>query len=265
MLKRIIIAILVLPFLGFLIFFQNSYPILIAGIISFLIALFEIFLMFEKKGINIFKKTGILFALIIFLIALFKLDTIYILYAVISMLFFLFLTLIFTKNVKNLEGIFYTLSSVLYICFFGMFVIKLRFLPDGIYFLFLLPLLTWVYDAGAYFTGKFFGKTKLIPELSPGKTVEGLLGGIIINIIVAVIIKFTVLPSFFGILHAIILPIITSLSGQAGDITASIFKRFAGVKNSSSLLSEHGGFLDKLDSILFNAPVIYFYIIIFII
>ncbi len=150
MLKRIIIAILVLPFLGFLIFFKNPYPVLITGIIAFLIALFEIFLMLEKKGINIFKKTGIFFALIIFLLVLFKQDMIYILYAVISMLFFLFLILIFTKNIKNLEGVFYTSGSVLYICFFGLFVIKLRFLQDGVYFLFLLPLLTWAYDAGAY-------------------------------------------------------------------------------------------------------------------
>lgn len=267
MIKRIMIAIFVLPVIGFLIFLKNPYPVLITGIIAFLIALYEIFLMLEKKQINIFKKTGIFFALIIFLIELLSKDSVYIIYTISAMLLFLFLVLIFTKNIKNLEGAFFTLGAVIYICIFGSFIIKLRFLDNGSYFLFLLPLLTWVYDAGAYFTGKFLGRHKLIPELSPGKTVEGLTGGIIINIIITLIIKFTVIPADIklSILDAIILPFITSFFGQAGDITASIIKRFSGVKNSSNLLSEHGGFLDKLDSMLFNAPVIYIYVKYFII
>ncbi len=267
MIKRIIIAIFVLPILGFFIFFENPYPILVIGIIAFLIALYEIFLMLEKKQINIFKKTGIFFAIFVFLPELFKQDTIYIIYAVSSMILFLFFILIFTKSIKNIEGAFFTLGVVMYISILGSFVIKLRFLPNGTYFLFLLPLLTWVYDAGAYFTGKILGKHKLIPELSPGKTVEGLIGGIIINIIVFFIIIFTVIPASikFSMKDAVILPLLASFFGQAGDITASVIKRFSGVKNSSNILSEHGGFLDKVDSMLFNAPVMYIYIKYFVI
>lgn len=267
MLKRILIAIFVLPVIGFFVFLKNPYPVLITGIVALLIALYEIFIMFEKNQINVFKKTGILSATVIFIFSILNYDTIYIFYTITATIIFLFLILIFTKSIVNLQGVFFTLGAVLYICLLGIFIIKLRLSENGIYHLFLLPLLTWVYDAGAYFTGKFFGKHKLIPELSPGKTKEGFIGGIIINIIVTLIIKFTVLPASlnFKIYDAIFLPILTSFFGQAGDITASIIKRFCGVKNSSSLLSEHGGFLDKLDSILFNAPIIYFYVQFFVI
>ena len=109
--------------------------------------------------------------------------------------------------------------------------------------------------------GSAIGKHKLIPELSLGKTIEGCIGGIVINIIVAAIISYTVLPKgFIALHHVMILALLLSVTGQIGDIAESVIKRYSGVKNSSDLLPEHGGALDKIDSMMFNAPVLYFYI-----
>jgi phosphatidate cytidylyltransferase len=171
---------------------------------------------------------------------------------------------VFSKNKKNLMRVFYTVTPVAYITVLGTFGIHLRVLEKGEWWIFLLFLLTLVYDAGAYFTGTSFGKNKLIPELSPGKTIEGCIGGLAINVITAVIIKFTVLPKdLMGpdtLLHMIVLAVLLSFTGQVGDIAESVFKRFAGVKNSSNLLPEHGGALDKIDSAMFNAPVLFLYL-----
>ena len=261
MLKRIIIAIVVLPVLGILVFLKNPFPVLFLALFFLCGAIYEIYLILEKKEVKTFKKTGVFFAALIFLSAIFYND-IFVLYIYTVMILYLFFSVVFSKKINDLPGVFFTSGPVLYVTILGIYIIKLRLLPDGIYFLFLLPLLTWIYDAGAYFTGRFFGKHKLIPELSPGKTVEGLFGGILINIITIVIIKFTVLPNYlnFKITDAIILPLLTSCFGQVGDIAASVIKRYGGVKNSSNLFSEHGGILDKMDSMLFNAPVIYLYV-----
>jgi phosphatidate cytidylyltransferase len=137
-------------------------------------------------------------------------------------------------------------------------------LSNGNWYVFLFLLLTLVYDSGAYFVGTAIGKNKLIPELSPGKTIEGCIGGLAVNVITAVIIYLTLLPKGLlganGLAHIIILAVILSITGQIGDIAESAFKRLAGVKNSSNLLPEHGGALDKIDSAMFNAPILYLYL-----
>ena len=190
--------------------------------------------------------------------------------ALLLMLFFacflimLFVIVILSKDINNFPKIINTIFPVIYIAGLGSFNIHLRLMENGYYWIFLLFLYTFVYDGGAYFAGSFFGKNKLIPEISPGKSIEGCIGGVIISVITVVIIKFTYLPAdILGphtLIHLIILAVLLSVSGQAGDLAASVIKRFCGVKNSSNLLPEMGGVLDKIDSTLFNAPVLFFYI-----
>jgi phosphatidate cytidylyltransferase len=146
-----------------------------------------------------------------------------------------------------------------YVGMLGGSLIRLRNdFPEGSKLVFFLLLVVWLGDSGAYYVGKTFGKRKLSPRISPKKTVEGLAGGIATSIAAAVIIHFTFFQAF-PLLHAIIAGVILSFAGVVGDLAESMWKRSAAVKDSGTLIPGHGGFLDRFDSILFTAPILYTY------
>jgi phosphatidate cytidylyltransferase len=130
--------------------------------------------------------------------------------------------------------------------------------PEGWKLVFFLLLVVWLGDSGAYYFGKSFGKHKLSPRISPKKTVEGLIGGIVTSIVTAIVIHFTFFRSF-PLQHAILAGVLLSFAGVVGDLAESMWKRSADVKDSGTLLPGHGGFLDRFDSILFTAPILYCY------
>ena len=133
-------------------------------------------------------------------------------------------------------------------------------LPSGGLLLLLPVLVTWASDIGAYAVGRTMGKHKLIPSVSPGKTVEGSIGGLAASMLVAWgYTRFALHPSHLGFRYqpmgALAFGIIVSVAAQIGDLAESLFKREAGVKDSSHLIPGHGGVLDRFDSLLFVMPV----------
>lgn len=114
-----------------------------------------------------------------------------------------------------------------------------------------------VSDTAAYFTGHALGRHKLAPAISPGKTVEGALGGLLGGVLGALIVR-PALPSL-PLGHAVALGLAVAAAGIAGDLAESLLKRWAGVKDSGGLFPGHGGMLDRLDSLLFGGPVLYYY------
>ncbi len=124
--------------------------------------------------------------------------------------------------------------------------------------LFLLALI-WAADIGAYFAGKLFGKNKLCPNVSPGKTREGLYGGIILSQIIAIsYVTFSIQnPSISDFLVFFFLALVVSLVSVLGDLFESILKRIAGVKDSGKILPGHGGLLDRIDSLMSSAPIFF--------
>jgi phosphatidate cytidylyltransferase len=125
-----------------------------------------------------------------------------------------------------------------------------------------LPFLTaWFTDSAAYFTGISIGKHKLSPAISPKKTIEGALGGIIGSSLLTTI--FGVLISKYnsniGIFDFIIIGLLCGIFSQLGDLAASYIKRYANLKDFGKLIPGHGGILDRFDSILFTMPVVYYY------
>ncbi len=130
--------------------------------------------------------------------------------------------------------------------------------PEGYKLVFFLLLVVWIGDSGAYYVGKQFGKHKLSPRISPKKTIEGLIGGMTASVIAAIVTHYTFFPKF-PLLHAIIAGVLLSFAGVIGDLAESMWKRSAAVKDSGTLLPGHGGFLDRFDSILFTAPILYCY------
>ncbi len=126
------------------------------------------------------------------------------------------------------------------------------FLVAGGTWVVLAMALAWGSDTGAYFAGRFFGRRKLAPAISPAKTVEGAIGGLAASVFFAVIGSVFFLPEL-PLAHAVVLAIVANALGQAGDLAESLIKRSTGVKDSGSILPGHGGLLDRIDALMFTA------------
>lgn len=124
--------------------------------------------------------------------------------------------------------------------------------------IFFLLAVIWASDIGAFYVGRTIGKHKLAPRISPGKTIEGLAGGLIASVLVSLVFHRFWLRGY-GLGALVLLAIVLDLAGVLGDLAESAMKRGAGVKDSSSLVPGHGGVLDRIDSLLFAVPVMYYY------
>ncbi|MBE6157893.1 MAG: phosphatidate cytidylyltransferase [Firmicutes bacterium] len=175
-------------------------------------------------------------------------------YRVMAFIIFAFLApMVFINDTKkyNLNDSLFLIGSVLFIGMsFNLLIITRNY--DLSYILYLL-LITTITDTFALFTGMLVGKHKLCPEISPKKTVEGLLGGTFMGVIVATAFYLTVINSHVSLVLLILVTAALSLVGQLGDLVFSIIKRYYGKKDFSNLIPGHGGILDRFDSIIFVA------------
>lgn len=152
----------------------------------------------------------------------------------------------------------YAVFGIFYLSLLPAHLIMLRFLPGVSVRLVLFPLLaTWLNDTAAYAFGRWLGRHQL-SAISPKKTWEGFVAGVLTTVVFAVFYLRWAMPEAAPLLTGI-LGLTLGMAAQAGDLVESIFKREAGVKDSSAALSEHGGFLDRADSLLFTIPVFYYY------
>ena len=169
-----------------------------------------------------------------------------------------------SSNTQGIQAISTTLFGLMYVPWLLNFVQKINFFPqvDGRYYVVYFILVTKFSDTGAYVVGSLFGRHKMIPRISPGKTWEGFAGAIVTST-AASLLYFHYLSSHLAgmnYFHATLLGILLSITAVVGDLIESIFKREAGVKDSGQWFPGMGGILDILDSILFNAPLMYLYL-----
>lgn len=228
--------------------------------------LYEFFYLIQKKGIPIYSYTGIGIGVVIPLsiFTRFELTGNWELLFVLLMMFLIFLMQFFRRNSENaIIGISTTLFGILYVSWFFSFLIKIRYLlpgSEGVKLLGFILLITKGGDIGALLVGSKFGRHPLLPRISPNKTIEGSLGSFFFSAVIAVLagglfpVRFGFAPwqiacigAFFGGM------------GQLGDLSESLIKRDCGIKDSGKLLPGLGGVLDTIDSLLFAAPVFYFY------
>lgn len=152
-----------------------------------------------------------------------------------------------------------TMSGLLYIGLTLSYLVTIRLLPQGEWLLFFLLLVTWAGDAGAYYVGTLCGQHAIAPRVSPKKTIEGLVGGLLGALMIAYLARWWFLSDFSGV-DCIVLAILLTLTGLWGDLAESAVKRSVSVKDSGGLLPGHGGMLDRLDSLLFAGPAFYYYV-----
>jgi len=160
---------------------------------------------------------------------------------------------------QSLKNVALTVFGVLYLGLTLSTLSMTRLLPQGQWLIFFLLLVTWASDTGAYYIGTLYGRHPLAPRISPKKTMEGLVGGFFGAIIIAYSARWWFLPELSS-LDCLILATLLTITGLWGDLTESAMKRSVGMKDSGGILPGHGGMLDRLDSLLFTAPVFYYYV-----
>jgi len=167
-------------------------------------------------------------------------------------------------NPEGLSAISVTLFGLMYVPWLLNFIQKINFFPgvEGKYFLLYFILLTKFSDMGAYVVGSLIGRHKMIPRISPGKTWEGFFGAIVISTGASLVFVHFLGRHLAGMnaVHAVVLGVILSFTAVIGDLIESLFKRECGAKDSGQVLPGIGGVLDLVDSLLFNAPIMYLYL-----
>ena len=269
LIKRLISSIILLCVLAITISIGWLFGLLVTAFT--IVGLYEFFTMLENKGINIYKYFGIAMGAIIPLSIVFHFELTRnweLLFIVLALLFLIIMQFRRRENSGVIVDISTTIFGILYISWFLSFLIKLRYLAGGIGLLLAVIFITKLGDIGAYFIGTRFGKTPLIPRISPKKSVEGAVGGLIFSVLGAFISR-PFFSAFGGMppwqenvaahLHLMFMGISLGILAQLGDLSESLMKRDCQVKDSGRILPGMGGALDFIDSLLFTAPAFYFY------
>lgn len=258
--QRVITAIIALV-LFIPIIFIGGLPIELTGALLAAVGVYELFRM---KGLEIKSLEGVL-AILAAVALVFPINN----YLGLPMgefgLYYLFIMAIMvipvlSKNTYTLDEASFPVLVSLYVGMGFKYFVAARGTTDGLTILLFGLFIVWATDIGAYLVGRQFGKNKLAPAISPNKTLEGSVGGIISALVVALIfLMFVNSQAVFGYngIVMLLMTIVLSMVGQLGDLVESAYKRHYGVKDSGKILPGHGGILDRFDSLLFVFPVMH--------
>ncbi|EQK43509.1 MULTISPECIES: phosphatidate cytidylyltransferase [Paraclostridium] len=258
MVVRIIAALALIPLLLFVIY--GGLPLYIAEAIIGIIALDEFYKAFKSKNIQPISILGYLFAVYLSLKHILNLKNEYT-YVIVFLLFLVGIIYILSGK-KNIIDFSITFIGIFYVpIFLDYIVLTINDFKLGAIYVWLIFIISFMTDTFAYFSGYLFGKHKLIPTISPKKTIEGSIGGILGSTICCVIFGYIFK---LDIPHMVLVGSIGSIVAQFGDLFASAIKRYVGIKDYGKLIPGHGGILDRFDSVILVAPFVYYAIYLFI-
>ena len=166
---------------------------------------------------------------------------------------------LFKIDERKLEDAMATIVGIVYVVFFSYHVLLVEQTGDTSILIWLIVLSAFGTDIFAYFTGMAIGKHKLCPKISPKKSIEGSIGGTLGSIILCGLFGYFFAEEY--LIHCLVIGLLGGIVSQFGDLTASVFKRKMGIKDYGNLIPGHGGVLDRFDSVLFTAPLVYYYIV----
>lgn len=259
---RIISALVALPLLIIFVVL-GGLPLKIAMTVISLIGLYELYKAFSGfiKPVHYigFGAAVIYMAFIERVIYTASLLNVFVTLFMLAILIYVVLT---HESGNTMDGV-VTFFGFFYVCFLISHVYLTRQYTHGHLFVWLIFLSAFGCDVGAYFTGMAFGKHKLIPQLSPKKTVEGAIGGVVVAVSICVVFGVVLemknqLEGVDTVLLCFITGFVGSIFSQIGDLAASAMKRYVGIKDFGKIMPGHGGVLDRFDSVLFAAPVVYY-------
>lgn len=259
-LKRWITGLIALPFLGFFIYRGGMWFFLLVAVAAEL-GLWEYFRIVLKQEETVFSTLPLLGFLTTggLLWAAFKgaPDLMVAVLAFNLMAGGLLTVLQFGTLPETLKILAKQILGIGYVPLFLSFLVLIRSGTNGMGWIFFLLFIVFAGDTSALYVGTFYGRHKLSPSVSPGKTVEGSLGGLAANLIFGALAKILFLPDLTWSL-TLLCCLLIGAAGQVGDLFESMLKRASKVKDSGALLPGHGGILDRIDALLFAAPVAYF-------
>ena len=229
---------------------------LIAGVV--LAGIYEFFSMTDKMGIEGYPIVAGCLSLLLLLCFYFNGQ--YLLeWGTVCMIALCSAWMLKEQNIKTaLDQISYSFLGILYVAGLSGYFLLIHNLPDGGHWVLFLFFIIWIGDSAAYYGGRTFGRNLIAPTISPKKTIEGALFGLAGSIGGGLIAGLWFLQET-SLWHCLLAAFICGTIGQLGDFAESILKRTAGVKDSSKLFPGHGGFLDRVDSLLFAGPALYMY------
>ena len=261
-LKRTFTIVIVIPLIIFMIFWEK-FPFFIVILLLASFGLNELYSMARKRGFEPPFILGFILTSYFIFLSIYdyyniKYDKDIFLIFIIIIAILYFITQMFKKDhIMLLPNISIGIFGSVYLGYLFSFILKIKYLPNGNYCLLSLLFITWVNDSAAYIIGTKFGKNRIFPQISPKKSIEGSIGGIIFSTISVFILKNWLSLTFTKL---IFLCLVIAIMAQFGDLFESMLKRGSEVKDSGNLFPGHGGILDCLDSLLFTAPVFYYYI-----
>jgi len=252
---RVLSGLIMLPLLA-VVYFGDTVLLAACFLIAFA-GIREFYGGFEKTGVKPCYPIGYASAAALYLAGFFRMDSGY------YMLWFsgvVLASLLYLFNIekRQLADAMATVTGAFYIVFFSFHAVLIDQSEYSV-LIWLVLLTAFGTDSMAYFTGYLLGKNKLCPKISPKKTVEGAIGGIIGSIVLCGLFGYFMAGDL--ITDCIIIGFAGSIISQFGDLTASVFKRKMGIKDYGNLIPGHGGVLDRFDSVLFTAPLVYYYIL----
>lgn len=263
--RRILSAVVFLPVFWVIVKKFNHIPFDLLLAAAACVALFELYRLAETRGCRCSRMVGGLVMLLF--LAAFVSPEFAIEYALLAGLFLIPLATLRRGGewAPALGDIATTLFGAIFIGTLFGYIIGLRILhgpprgeETGSDLVFLLFFVVWTSDTAAYYTGSAIGRTPLAPQVSPKKTVEGALGGVA-GALAATFIARVWFMHWLSVPDCLILGVLLGVIGILGDLVESMLKRGAGVKDSASVVPGHGGILDRVDSVLYAAPVLYYY------
>ncbi len=262
---RVVTALILIPLIYFVVRYFPPLLFLFFVALWVLIGQYEFYKFYFKKS-SIFPFIGLFFGAMI----LFSFYADRYMFEINGVILTVIVILCLSSYILLKENIHDSVTAVSVIIFGVMYVawplahiIPLRGLQSGHDLVFFILIVTWGVDTGAYYTGRHLGRHKLSPRISPGKTVEGAIGGVFACILSALLARRLFLPEL-SLNNVVLIGIVFGVISQIGDLSESMLKRGAGVKDSGSLLPAHGGILDRVDSVIFTLPLFYYYIIYFV-
>jgi phosphatidate cytidylyltransferase len=259
-LKRLVSALYILPPLVLIVHFGSPFHFLLLVTIVIILALVEFYRMLSAQGYPCWKWLGIACGGVLPLT--FYAGGLAHHGAVAGVVFISFMGGLITRQdlVASVHSVAFTLLGVFYVSWLLSYVFLLRLLIDGPNYVFYIFGVVWLGDAAALVCGTLWGRHKLAPTLSPGKTIEGAVGGFFGSLCGATLGGRWLL-GHFTLTQSLAVGCLLAVLGQLGDLSESLLKRSAGVKDSGVLIPGHGGILDKVDGILFGAPALYYYVL----
>ena len=239
------------------IFFFNKLGFFFICLILIALSVYELFGVFDLNKYKYFILPEILSILVAFAFG-FLTPSIFIFVVFLSVFLIVFKNILFFKNDGG-KSMFLEVFSIFYIGFFISYLLKILDLNNGKLLLMLLFILVWSSDIFAYYGGRRFGRRKLFFSLSPKKTIEGALTGLLFAILTALIFRVFIADyRGFTLFSFTVISALTVIFGMIGDLGESLVKRVGGKKDSGFLIPGHGGILDRIDSLILAAPFFYY-------